>query len=288
MYCNHYGFSEKPFNPTPDPKFLYLTPGHREALAALLYCISEGLGFVMLVGDVGVGKTTLLKTAQEQLKKKIRTAFIYNNDLPFESILNMILADLKVLRPGETLSKAAAIARLNLFAKWLCERDKSVVIMVDEAQNLNNENIENLRLLSNLESTKHKMIQIVLSGHPELELMLSRFQMRQFTQRINLRRFISPLNKIETYAYVKHRLNISKYQGPQLFSQKSMKLIWGYSQGVPRKINILCDNALLIAYAIDKKFIKADIVERAISDLDPLFFQKMARVDGFFSRGKKE
>ncbi len=132
------------------------------------------------------------------------------------------------------------------------------------------------------------MIQIVLSGHPKLELMLSQFQMRQFTQRINLRRFISPLNKIETYAYVKHRLNISKYQGPQLFSQKSMRLIWGYSQGVPRKINILCDNALLIAYAIDKKFIKADIVERAISDLYTFFFKKRQESMVSFPAEKKD
>ena len=274
MYCDYYGFSEKPFNTTSDPKFLYFTPGHREALAALLYCISEGLGFVILVGDVGVGKTTILKAAQEQLKKKIRTALIYDNDFSFESILNMILDDLKVLKHGETLSKAAAIARLNLYAKDLWESGKSLVIMVDEAQNLSNENIENLRLLSNLESTKHKMIQIVLAGQPEFELKLSRFQLHQFTQRINLRRYISPLNKIETYAYVQHRLNISRYQGPLLFSKKSIELIWDYSQGVPRKINILCDNALLIAYAINKKFIEADIVERAISDLDPYFLTK--------------
>jgi general secretion pathway protein A len=267
MYCNFFGFSETPFDVTPDPKFLYLSPGHREMLAALVYGIRYRRGFITIVGEVGTGKTTLLNTVLGQLDEKAKVAYIFNTDATFEQMLTMALLDLGLARSDETVSKVEAIQRLNDFAIRQLASGGNVILIVDEAQNLDGGSMENLRLLSNLETPKQKLIQIILSGQPELDIKLSRPELRQLAQRISLRRYIKPLSEKETYEYIQHRLSVANYTGPSLFSRRARRIIWEYSEGVPRKINILCDNALLVGYAIGGKTIEASVVEEAIRDL---------------------
>ncbi len=267
MYCEFFGFAEKPFDVTPDPKFLYLSRDHRETLAALMFGIRERRGFIAVVGEVGMGKTTLLNTVLGRLDEKTRVAFIFNTDLSFNEMLAMALIDLGLGEPGETLLKVEGINRLNNFAIQQFSRGGNVVLVVDEAQNLDNSTMENLRLLSNLETRKHKLIQIVLSGQPELDHILAQPELRQLAQRISLKRYIMPFGEDETDEYIEHRLSMADYRGPALFSRQARKTIWEYSGGVPRKINILCDNALLIAYAMRQKTVEASVIEEAIRDL---------------------
>lgn len=267
MYCRFFGFSEQPFNVTPDPKFLYLSPSHREALAALVYGIRERRGFIAIVGEVGLGKTTLLNTALDRLDENTRVGVIFNTDVTFDQTLSMGLVDLGLIQAGETVPKVEAVRRLNDFAIQQLSKGGNVVLLVDEAQNLDRSAMESLRLLSNLETRKHKLIQIVLSGQPELDLKLRQPEVRQLTQRISVKRYIRPLDEEETYEYIQHRLSVAEYRGPALFDRRAQQLIWEYSGGVPRKINVLCDNALQIAYALRRKTIKASAVEEAIKDL---------------------
>ena len=274
MYCDFFGFTEKPFDVTPDPRFLFLTPSHREALASLIYGIHERRGFIAIVGEVGTGKTTLLNSVLRQIEKEVelRVGVIFNTDLDFNSMLAMALVDLKIAKPGERLSKANLLHRLNEFAIRQLSRGGNVVLMVDEAQNLDATAMENLRLLSNLETYRTKLIQIVLSGQPELDIKLSKPGLRQLNQRISLKRYIIPLREKETYDYIQHRLTIAGYSGPTLFDTPGQELIWEYSKGVPRKINILCDNALLIGYGLQQKTIEATMIEEAIRDLTVSLF----------------
>ena len=274
MYCNFFGFSEKPFNITPDPKFLYLTPGRREMLAALTYGIRERRGFITIGGEVGTGKTTLLNAVLDRLDEKTKVAYIFNRVITSDQMLAMVLADLGLADSNEALSEVEAVHRLNNFAIRQLADGGNVVLIVDEAQNLDHHSMEGLRILSNLETRKHKLIQIVLSGQPELDVTLNRPELRQLAQRISLRRYINPLSENETYEYIQHRLRVADYSGPTFFHRQAQKMIWEYSEGVPRKINILCDNALLIGYALREKTIKARVVEEAIRDLRSSLFSK--------------
>ncbi len=267
MYCKFFGFSEKPFDVTPDPKFLYLSPGHRETLATLIYGINERRGFITIVGEVGTGKTMLLNTVLGRLDEKTRVANIFHSDTTFDQMLTMTLVDLELTKPEERLHKTEALLRLREFAIQQLSRGGNVVLLVDEAQNFDCSELESLRLLSNLESRKYKLIQIVLSGQPELDVKLSQPELRQLTQRISLKRYIMPLSEEETYEYIRHRLSMADYKGRALFSRQARKVIWEYSGGVPRKINILCDNAFLIAYAVGQKRIEANVIQEAIKDL---------------------
>jgi general secretion pathway protein A len=267
MYCKHFGFSKKPFDVTPDHRFLYLTQEHREALASIVYGINERRGFVALVGEAGTGKTTLLRAALSQLNKNTSSAYIFNSDLPFIQVMALILDELGILGPVKKLSLIGAVRRLNDFAIKQFADGGNVVIMVDEAQNFDSKTIEGLRLLSNLESSEHKMIQVVLAGQPELDHKLSERAMQQFAQRISLRRTTRPLDEKNVYEYIRYRLKKAGCDGPDLFSKNAMNRIWQHSAGIPRKINILCDNVLLNSYAMGHKKIKAKVIEEAISDL---------------------
>jgi general secretion pathway protein A len=252
---------------TPDHRFLYLTSSHREALSSILYGIRERRGFVALVGEAGTGKTTLLRAALSRLDKNTRSAFIFNSDLPFLQVMALILDELGILKPMKKLTLISAFRRLNDFATRQFASGANVVIMVDEAQNYDAKTIEGLRLLSNLESGEHKMIQVVLAGQPELDRKLSKRAMQQFAQRISLRRTTSALDEKHAFEYMRHRLGLVGYRGADLFSKKAMNMIWQHSEGIPRKINILCDNVLLNAYALGHKKIKAMAVAEAINDL---------------------
>jgi general secretion pathway protein A len=267
MYRKFYGFSEKPFEVTPDPRFLYLSPAHQEMLASLIYGIRERRGFITIVGEVGTGKTTLLNTVLDRLDENTKVAFIFNTDVTFMQMLLMALVDLGAARSTEKLSKVEALTRLNNFTIQQLAKGINVVLIVDEAQNLDLRTMESMRLLSNLETRKHKLVQIILSGQPELDIKLSQPELRQLAQRISLKRYITPLTEKETYDYIQHRLAIGGYKGPSLFSRKAKQLIWEYSEGVPRKINILCDNALLIGYGLRNRKINEPVMKEAINDL---------------------
>jgi len=267
MYRNFFGFSEKPFDVTPDPRFLYLSPEHRETLATLIYGIQERRGFIVIVGEVGTGKTTLLNTVVDRLDERTKVAYIFNSDVTAEQLITNILVELGLARTDGTLYKGQAIDRLNHFAIEQLGKGGNVALIVDEAQNLGHRTMENLRLLSNLETHKLKLIQIILSGQPELDAKLNDPELRQLAQRISLKRYITPLSEAETYEYIQHRLAIAGYEGASLFDRKAQQLIWQYSGGIPRKINILCDNAFLIAYGLKRRKIKEDVMAEAIKDL---------------------
>jgi general secretion pathway protein A len=288
MYCRFYGFSERPFEATPDPKFLYLSPTHREVLASLTYGIRERRGFVAVLGEAGTGKTTLLRSVLDGLEADVKAAYVFNTDFPFQQLLHMILMDLGLADEKERLRKAEAIHRLNELAIRQLSRGGNLVIIVDEAQDLNRRCLENLRLLSNLETSKKKLIQIILSGQPELEEKLKQPDLRQLSQRINLRRYILPFDEKETHEYISHRLKVVGYDGHALFTKEAELLIWLYSGGIPRKINTVCDNALLIGYALKERKIGDDTVREAIDDLyeNPFSDLSTARADWEAARAR--
>jgi general secretion pathway protein A len=267
MYSSFFGLREKPFEVTPDPSFLYLTPRHKEMLASLVYGIKERRGFIVVSGEVGTGKTTLINAALQRLDQQTKVAYICNTALSFDELLEVSLMELGLIQPGVSLSKVQAIHRLNEFTIEQLASGGNVVLIVDEAQNLDNLSLENLRLLSNLETRKHKLIQIILAGQPELDVKLNRPELRQLTQRISVRRSIKPLSEEETYAYIAHRLSVAGAEDSGVFGSKAKKKIYDLSAGFPRKINVLCDNALLIAYGIEKKTVDSDILEEAARDL---------------------
>ena len=267
MYCGHFGFSEKPFDMTPDPKYLYLNHNNKEVFAALKYGIRDRRGFISIIGEVGTGKTTLLNAALDQLDKNTKAAYIFNTSVAFDKILATTLFELGLKKSDESLSKIHAIDRLNNFAIKQLTAGGNVALIIDEAQNLDMKSLENLRLLSNLETRKHKLIQIVIAGQPELDVILQRQELRQLTQRINLNRYVIPLSEKETNDYIQHRLTVADYKGPNLFDRQAQKLIWEFSHGIPRKINILCDNALLTGYGVKKKRITTSLMEEAVKDL---------------------
>ena len=267
MYCTHYGFSERPFEPTPDPEFLYLSPVHREVQSSLLYGIRERRGFIVVLGEAGMGKTTLLRSVIGQLDENVKVATISNTDVTFDELLHMVLVDLGLANESDRLGKVAALQRLNALAIGQLRKRGNVVIMVDEAQNLDRRCMENLRLLSNLETSKTKLLQIVLSGQPELEEKLRRVDLRQLQQRVNLRRHLSPFDEKDTGAYIRHRLSAVHYTGPALFKSGAQRLIWDYSGGIPRKINTVCDNALLTGYALKRRRIDEKTMREVIDDL---------------------
>ena len=267
MYCKHYGFSEKPFDVTSNPRFIFLRPGHRETLASIEYGVRERRGFITLIGEVGTGKTTLLNAAMDRMDKKTRAAFIFTTKVTFGEMLNMALYEWGLIKINETVSKVDAIQRLNHFAIEQLKNGGNVVLIVDEAQNLDNSVLEDLRLLSNLETRRHKLIQVILSGQPELDTKLNRNELRQFAQRISIRRYIFPLDEKETYSYLQHRLKLVQDTRTLPFTFQAQKLIWEYSKGIPRKINILCDNAFLIGYALHKKKINEAMILEAARDL---------------------
>lgn len=267
MYRQYYGFSEQPFDITPDPNFLYLSQSYEEALRAIIYGIQNRRGIIVIVGEVGTGKTLLLNTALEWLSKKTKVANVVNFNVSFKDLLVMALADLGLVKAGEKPGKAEALRRLDACAKAQITDGGNVALLVDEAQILDWNFMENLRLLSNMETAKHKLVQIVLSGQPELEAKLDQPELRQLAQRIGIRRYLHPLTESESYEYIRHRLTMAGLKRSSLFSNEAKALIWRFSAGIPRKINILCDNALLIGFQQLCNDIDETIVQKAVNDL---------------------
>ncbi len=266
MYLSFYGLDEHPFNATPDPRFLFLTPSHREALAQLMYGVQENKGFIVLTGEVGTGKTTLLQTLLKRLDATTAIAYIYNSTLPFEELLEYMLADFGIAKPGE--SRAQRLFALNNFLIERRRAGQNTVLLIDEAQNLDAPTLEQVRMLSNFESTTEKLLQILLVGQPELKVKLDLPELRQLKQRIGLRCRISPLTATETRDYIRTRLRIAGARHAQIFTEAAVQRITEYAGGIPRVINILCDHCLLVGYADQVREIDRDIVERGIQYLE--------------------
>lgn len=272
MYENHFGFSEKPFELTPDPSFLYVSHEIREIIATLKYCIMERRGFALLVGEPGTGKTTLINTLMDLPDDHVNFAYVFNPAFDFKDLLQTVLVEFGLVSEDEVISKRNAIRKLNDYAIERYQESKRTVIVVDEAQYLDIGTLENLRLLSNLETRKHKLFQLIIAGQPELEQSLNHPKLIQLTQRIGLRRRTTPFNQKEASEYIRHRLKIAGYEGPQLFGNLAKQMVWQFSGGNARKINLICDSALLIGYASGKKRIDSAIVNEAIADINTIAF----------------
>jgi general secretion pathway protein A len=266
MYLTFYGFAEKPFNATPDPRFLYMTPGHREALAQLLYGTQERKGFIVLIGKVGTGKTTLLHALWQRLREQTAVSFVVNSTLPFDGILEYVLEDLGIPRAGE--SRAQRLIALNNFLIKRERDGQNTVLIIDEAQNLDVATLEQIRLLSNFETPTSKLLQILLVGQPELKTKLDLPELRQLKQRVGLRCHIPPLTVEEARAYIRTRLRIAGARDLGLFADSAIDRISAYTGGIPRLINIVCDHCLLFGYADEKRRIDRQIVDQAIEYLE--------------------
>ncbi len=267
VYESFYGFREPPFNLTPDPKFLFMTPDQREALAYLNYGIHERKGFMVLTGEVGVGKTLIVRTLLSQLDETIETAIVMNAMLTFKQLLHMALLDFGIRPAGR--GKVELLLALQEFLLRIRDEGRNAVLIVDEAQNLSPPSLEEFRLLSNLETNSQKLIQIILVGQPELKDLLSSHRLRQLRQRIPGAWELKPLAREGVGAYIDHRLRVAsggKVFG--LFDSEALGLIYEYSRGVPRLINAVCDRALLIAYVYDKRRVDGAVVREAVGELE--------------------
>jgi general secretion pathway protein A len=266
MYLQFYGLRESPFSPTPDPKFLFQSSRHREALAQLLYGVRERKGFIVLTGEIGTGKTTLLRTLLERLDRDIHTAYVHNSALGIEGLLEYILRDWGV--KSEATSHAQRLFELNDFLIEQHRQGLSPVLVIDEAQNLSIPTLEAVRLLSNFETSSQKLMQILLVGQPELRDKLNTPDLRQLKQRIGLRCHIGPLSPEETRLYVRHRLRIAGAADAGIFTDAAVQRIVEYSHGIPRVVNIVCDHCLLSGYADSKRRIDAGAVDEAVEYLE--------------------
>jgi general secretion pathway protein A len=265
MYTDYFGFREKPFSITPDPRFFYTNPRYQKAYASLLYGIHERRGFIVLTGEIGTGKTTLLRRLMENMEGHIRFVFFDNTTLTFEQILDFICQELGL--PIRETGRLHKIQMLNRFLLDQLAKGEMVVLLIDEAQNLGEEVLEHLRLLSNLETSTEKLLQIVMVGQPELETKLDRHELRQLKQRIAIQCRLERLDDAEVGPFIHYRLSAVGYKRQQLFAPDAIQEIAYFSKGFPRLINILCDNALLVAYATSQKRITTDIVREAAEDL---------------------
>jgi type II secretory pathway predicted ATPase ExeA len=266
MYLEYFGFREKPFNVTPDPRFFYTTPVYQEAYAGLLYGIRERKGFLVLTGEVGTGKTTLLRKLMSSLEETVHFAFFYNTTLSFDELLHAICEDFG-LAVDEQDGRLSHIQALNTFLLERLAEGGTGVMFIDEAQNLEEKVLENLRLLSNLETASEKLLQIVLVGQPELEQKLSLPKLRQLKQRVAIQCKLDCLKEREVGPFIAHRLQMVGYEGPELFPTETIRRIAVYSHGIPRLINILCDNALLVAYSLSQPQVSTQMIEEVARDL---------------------
>ena len=265
LYDKHFGFLDLPFSITPNPRFAYDNSLYREAFATLRYGIEARKGFIVITGEVGTGKTTLLKAVMQSVESTVHTAFIFNPKLSFSQLLRSILTDLGIAESSQ--DRFTLMAKFNDYLIEQLKKDHIVAILIDEAQDLSDDLLEEIRLLSNLETDSSRLIQIVLMGQPEFEQRLDQPQLRQLKQRIALRCRLTPLPSSEVGSYINCRLKTAGYQGKELFEAKAVEKISFNSQGIPRLINVICDNALLIAYASSKRKVSAEMIEEVARDL---------------------
>jgi general secretion pathway protein A len=267
MYLKFFGLNEKPFAITPDPRYLYLSERHAEALAHLLYGINEAGGFVQLTGEVGTGKTTIVRSLLAQTPKNAEIALILNPRMTPPEFLLTICEELGIGVPDAAQQSLKDL--VDILSQYLLRAHAAgqrVVLVVDEAQNLSPEVLEQVRLLTNLETNTQKLLQIILIGQPELRELLSRNELRQLAQRITGRYHLSPLSRAETTAYVRHRLRVAGSTS-DIFSQHALNEVYRLSQGVPRVINVICDRALLGAYSLDRHRVTGTLVRHAAREV---------------------
>ena len=265
MYCEHYGLLRPPFEMTPDPAFLYLGETHREGLATLVYGVQSGKGFVMLTGEVGTGKTTLLHALLGQLDADTASAFLFNPKLEPLDFFRILFDEYGIEETCRT--KAEYLLALNHFLIERLGRNQKTLLIIDEAQTLSSAMLEEVRLLSNLETPTSKLLQIMLVGQPELSQLLARPELRQLRQRIVLRHHLRPFDEKELRAYIDERLTLAGYTGKGIFKRSALKEIYDVTGGVPRVVNIVCDSALLAGYASGKTLLGSDVIREVARDL---------------------
>ena len=268
MYCDYFGFSEKPFTITPNPHFVFLSTVHREAFARLLYGVDSHAGFISLTGEVGTGKTTMLRTLLTQLDpEKYTSALIFNPCMSGEQLLAGICREYGI--EADEKNRSGYLDALN---RYLIEQNgngRTVVLVIDEAQNLAPDVLEQVRMISNLETERDKLIQIILAGQPELNTVLRRHDLRQLNQRITVRCRLTPMKLDDTVQYINHRLKIAGSRIPDIFSPAAIKRIYRFSAGIPRLINVACEQALVMAWTRDIRYISSSVAMEVIAEFQP-------------------
>lgn len=273
MYLNFYQLTREPFHVTPDPDFLYLSESHKQALAAIIYGVKQRKGFITITGPVGSGKTTILRAFLKQADPaEIKVIYVFNPTVPFSKLIVNLCHEFDLDPPPNDVPRAVEMLYLALADHYGTGR--TVVLLIDEAQNMPVETLENMRMLSNFETTQDKLLQIVLAGQPELEEVLRKSSLYQLRQRRAIRASIAPLTRGESVNYIKYRL--SKAGGDTgLFKGNALKMIWKQARGIPRMLNMICDNALATGYAYGKKRIDAGLAREAIRDLEGTVARRM-------------
>jgi general secretion pathway protein A len=271
MYEAFFGLKENPFNLSPDPRYLYLSPQHKESLNHIIYGINERKGFIMITGGVGTGKTTLCRSLLTRLDPSIETALIFNPAVSDLELLETVVQEFRI-DMNEAATKKRYIDALNEFLLKNFSAGRNAVLIIDEAQNLSHHVLEQIRLLSNLETDREKLIQIILIGQPELNDLLAFPSLRQLNQRITIRYHIPPLNREDMVKYLEHRLSVADGARQVHFTKWSLRLIYLYSGGNPRLINAICDRALLVAYTRNRRTIDRRITKDALHDLGKGYF----------------
>ena len=266
MYEQYFGLYESPFSMTPDPRFLFFSGRHQEAFGHLLFGIKERKGFIQITGEVGTGKTTLCRALLEALDPGYRTALIFNPSMSAPQLLQAIVEEFGLR--SETVDKVSLLEVLNRFLLRQVDSSQDAVLVIDEAQNLSPELMEQVRMLSNLETDRQKLLQIVLMGQPELREILDERELRQLRQRITVRYHLTPLDYPETEMYISHRLRVAGANGRPTFSRGALRRIYRYSGGVPRLINAVCDKALLCGYVEGEDHLTSRHLRRAIRELE--------------------
>lgn len=266
MYNAYFGFKEAPFSIAPDPRYLYMTAQHREALAHLVYGLNSEGGCILLTGEVGTGKTTVCRCLLEQIPEQANIALVLNPKVTATELLETICDELKISYPAEGNTVKTYIDSINHFLIEANARNEKTVLIIDEAQNLDSTVLEQLRLLTNLETNQRKLLQIIILGQPELLEILSRKEMRQLSQRITARFHLNALSRTEVKAYISHRLAVAG-QNAQLFPDKTIKLLYRLSKGIPRLINVLCDRALLGTYVQNKPSVDTTTMATAAKEV---------------------
>ena len=275
MYLNFYQLRKKPFSLAPDPEFLYLSQQHKDALGAIIYGIKEREGFVTVVGEVGTGKTTVIRSyLNSAYRKQILPVFIFNSKITFHELMQAFLSEIGIA-PEEILRARTVNDMVNDMVKLAYQamlekssHGKNIVLIIDEAQNMPIETLGNLCILSNFETTKAKLIQIVLVGQPELQKKLDLYELRQLRQRVAYRAQITPLAAKEAVGYLHHRLSLSSKEKKPVFTTRAINRILKHSKGVPRVINILCENSLVAGYGLQKKPVSLKVVKQVIAEYE--------------------
>jgi general secretion pathway protein A len=283
MYTSHFKLRENPFSLTPDPKYLFLSRQHREALHHLIYGVKEKKGFIVVTGGIGTGKTTLSRALLARMDPCVETALIFNSYLSDMELLEVINQEFNVSLIGVDRTKRRYIDSLNTFLMNNHREGKNAVVLIDEAQNLSRNVLEQIRMLSNLETETEKLLQIVLVGQPELRDLLAQPSLRQLAERISVRYHLDSLSRGDVHDYVEHRLAVAGDTGHVKFADDAFGKIYDFSRGNPRRINILCDRAMLIAYAENLFEIDRKIIKLAVRDLKSSTVKKGT----FFARAKK-